>query len=154
MNGRRVAALTALLVASLAIASPSLAVSWGTLTAYHDSASSGQAQAQGRGDYYNSGNTYAKNTSYQLDKKPGGDSVYVETTHFFWYAQSGSSAAFNQWGPQDKTTRTSVGEWRKYTVSQELHPSGSRARGRSQVCEDQNNAPDDCSANAYPTFNY
>jgi hypothetical protein len=159
---RRWATRSAVLAASslglLAVAQPAMAVAWGSssspLTAYHDSASSGQKQAQAYGDFYNQSGAYARNSSKQKDSKPGGDKVYVETFFQFYYVGPGSSTPGWHTKTGQQTDRTSSGSWTSDYKRTTLHSSSDRARGQIHVCEDQNLAPDDCSVFAYTTFSY
>ncbi len=154
---RRGAIVLATSVGLVSAAQPAMAVYWKSasspLTAYHESASSGQKQAQAYGNYYNSGATHARNTSSQRDSKPGGDSVYVETKFQFYYGVSGQAPAW-QTTSSKQTTRTTSGSWKSDYTRTALHGSAERSRGRIHVCEDQSWAPDDCSAWAYATFTY
>ncbi|MET0820954.1 MAG: hypothetical protein ABWY58_08305 [Aeromicrobium sp.] len=161
-TARRWAARSAVLAASslglVAVAQPAMAVAWGSssspLTAYHKSASSGQKQGQAYGDFYNQGGSYARNSSYQKDSKPGGDSVYVETNFQFYYV--GTAQTTPSWINRKslETGRTNSGSWKPDYTRTNLYGGAEKARGQIHVCEDQNLAPDDCSVWAYTTFSY
>lgn len=161
-TGRRWAARSAVLAASslglVAVAQPAMAVAWGSssspLTAYHESASSGQKQAQAYGNFYNQGGSYARNSSQQKDSKPGGDSVYVETRFQFYYQSAGQSGPVWNNRHNGQTGRTSSGSWTSDYTRTTLYGTADKARGQIHVCEDQNLAPDDCSVWAYTTFSY
>lgn len=153
----RAALLAGCAVATIGIAPAAQAVAWKSasspLTAYHDSESSGEKQAQAYGTFYNSGGTHARNSSRQRDSKPGGDSVYVETRFQFYYSWNGQPAAWQN-EHNGQTDRTTSGKWVSDYTRTTLMGESDRARGRIHVCEDQNNAPDDCSYWAYATFSY
>lgn len=154
---RRLAVLVGSFAVTAMLAEPAMAVAWKSasnpLTAYHKSRSSGEKQAQAYGNFYNSGSTHARSSSYQRDNKPGGHKVYVETMYRFWYSNLGHPAAWHR-AALKQTGRTSSGAWKSAYTQAQLHPESEKARGVIQVCEDQPNAPDDCSADAIVTFAY
>jgi hypothetical protein len=147
-----VSAIALSAVLSGLVALPAAALTWysaaSPLTAYEGTV----AQAQAYGNFYNYNSTYARSNSTQRDNRPGGDSIYVETTWYF-LVQQGS---LNLWTYDNKhqTARTSSSTWSAKYTQDPLRIPHSQVRGAIVVCEDQFLSGDPCSATVIKTFSY
>ncbi|WP_370249011.1 hypothetical protein [Nocardioides sp.] len=139
--------------AVLFTASPALAASWGTITAYDG----GVAQGHAYGNFYNNNRTVAQSTSHFMDARPGGDKVRVETD-FWWFgpdATCGDHTTACWWHDTSKQSQESnTGQWEYHTVARALRAGDSKARGAIDICEIQSWSNDPCSKHAVVSFAY
>lgn len=133
--------------AVVAAAQPAMAAYWGSSS----SPLKGGGGGQGYGNFYNNSGVNAANSSQRRDSN-GGGGIYVETQFYFHY--DGGSGPGYQTAGRGQTERTGSRSWVYKTVTRNLHPEGTSARGIIKVCEDRNWRPDGCSEPATTTFSY
>lgn len=135
------AALGGVILSSVLAGSAS-AVSWGTLTASYD----GKSRAAGYGDFYNSGNVYAKNKVLTKDLAADGNTVYSEME--FHYSSGAYSTGYHT--PEHNHTYYVTNY-----LQDNLQGDSSSVRGSTHVCV-QLGFPvaDRCSPWAQPSFSY
>ena len=97
-------------------------------------------------------NTWIRNRYWYRDSAPGGNKAYVDTV---WMTCTppvvGGGSCWEDAGYDRSSNTTSE----KYVLGEDwdgLDFIADKVRGRSHVCEDQNNAPDDCSRYSVGTF--
>jgi hypothetical protein len=150
----RLAAGSALTITATAVTAfsglPAFAVNWASASNPLVAMDGNWSAAKGYGNYFNEDNIYARNSFYQLDPLPGGDSVYVSTTMQFY--NEDQKTWDNRYGAESGRTNTQT--WvSKYTHYQ-LQAAYSKTRGVINVCEDKSWASDPCSPTALPSFAY
>ena len=146
----RLTRLVLIICAAIAVvgaAQPAMGAYWGSKS----SPLKGGGGGQGYGNFYDNNGIYAANSSHRRDSN-GGGGIYVETQFYFFY--DGGSGAGYQSGGRGQTERTGSRDWVYKTVTRNLHPEGTSARGVIKVCEDRNWAPDGCSEPSTRTFSY
>ena len=114
-----------------------------------------QFAGQAYGEFYNSGNAYAKNRAGFIDMAPGGDTVRVETDFYFYESgpTCGGGACY-VFDVSKQTSETNSGKWVSHTRSRGLHGGATRARGGVDICEIHAWSNDPCSGHAWPSFAY
>ena len=122
------------------------------LTVWQD----GLAQAQMYGVFYVEQASYLRNSTWQRDPRPGGDSVYEETT-YYWYEACWSGSPDKGWcaGNVDSGPKSNTSTWYSQYDHDALQPAASDGRMSTHICEDHGIwAKDPCSINAIGTFHY
>lgn len=129
---------------------------------YYGSASSPikaeSASTNGNGWFYGAGSVYKsthlKNRYWYKDSAPGGNAAYVQTV---WYYLRNTcnlyESCFDQNG-YDRSSDVRDSAWHVEEDYSTLKSDGVTGRLATRVCENQNNAPDDCSRTVIATFNY
>ena len=139
-------------VATAGLASPALAVGWGTIVVYE----SGVEQGRAYGSFYNENQQYAAMNATLKDSRPGGNGVFVDIDYNYWVQECPQCQAGYQWKGSDQTGRTTSGAWVGPVHEHvDLWAASNSARAEIQVCEDQAWGKDPCSEpDALPTFSY
>lgn len=143
---------TTTLVAGPAFAGKTWAPSTAPLAAKTDGVVQGRAYGYHEIDYTSAGTrSHAETRIY--DNKEGGDGIYIELHTYLnaGYCVSPDYVSCNQqyyFYDKDQSTRWSDNSWSAYhwtLGTTGVSATADYARGSVKVCEDQNNAPDDCS---------
>lgn len=145
-----------LVAASLALAAPASAVSWGSSSDPVRGYDHGKAFGKMYGRFYNDKSVSAMSTTYQFDLQPkDGNAVRVETDFYFWRNCNPADEA-PEWclSVSKQTDRTSTASWRKFSRARNLSPTSPRVRGGINICEIQSWSNDPCSPLAIPRFTY
>lgn len=148
---RRTLAMAALTIGLLGICAPAMAVSWGPTSSYYG----GTKRVTGWGDFYNSGNTYARSKMVTRDDSNDGNTVYGRTM-FNYYGLRCTPTCETRWFVSTtKSTPEFSNSTRTYWLDRGLYGLGDRARGKVFACAQMGwPVPDSCSPASYPTFNY
>jgi len=131
-------------LAAIFSGSAASAVSWGSVTSSYD----GKSRSTAHGDFYNSGNVYAKNKILSKDLAADGNTIYTEGHWYFNDAAGHEVIGLNT--PEHNHT---------YYVTNykqtELEAAASSVRGGTRACVQLGwPVPDHCSAQALPSFSY
>jgi hypothetical protein len=118
------------------------AVSWGSVTSSYD----GKNRSTAYGNFYNSGNIYAKNKVLSKDLAADGNTIYTEG---HWYYNDGVES----W--PHNTPEHSHAYYVTNYVQHNLRGSASQVRGGTRACVQLGwPVSDRCSAEALPSFSY
>ena len=152
------AVLTVAGVSMTLVSGPAFAVKyWAApatpLAAKTDGVTQGRAYGYHEIDQTSSGTrSHAETRIY--DNKEGGDSIYIELHTYvnaglcFAPDYTSCNQPYYYYYDKDQSSHWSDNSWSPYFWSlgtTAVPASGDYARGSVKVCEDQNNAPDDCS---------
>ncbi|MGO4255588.1 hypothetical protein [Marmoricola sp. RAF53] len=150
---KKILAAVTLTLGILAIAPPALAVTWYSQGSPLRVYESGVTQGTAFGDFKNNNGVSARSYSQQMDAKPGGQGVYVETS-FYYMRECSDGAVEYCYDAKKSTTNTTVAYYVSDYTATYLEPSGTAARGQMKICENHNLAPDPCSATVVRSFSY
>lgn len=130
------------------LAQPAMATNWYSAGSPLNVKSGSTTVGAAYGNYYNKSNTYAASKSFRIDRKAGGNGIFVATRYKFWVSGAWVGSTEKQTG------RWTDASWKEATYQLGLNGSASQSRGQIHVCEDQTLSSDPCSAWTYPTFSY
>lgn len=151
---RRLLGLLGLIVASMLIAPPVMAVTWSSSSSPLKVYDNNVAQGYAYGDFKNYNGISARSYSWQKDPRPGGSGIYVET-EFRFYEPCGDGTKV-EWcySAKKQTDNTTSGSWIADYTARYLRSGASQARGTMKVCENHSWASDPCSVNVTRSFSY
>lgn len=150
---KRAAIVVATAAGFLGIATPAMAIQWGSSSNPYYVSEGGVKQGKAYGDYGNYNYQYARSNAWYYDMKAGGQGIYVNTEFQFYYSSSGQPAAWNtDW--TEETSRTTSAAWKYQYKQRALFAQAEKSRGVVRVCEDHAWSGDPCSAAGYVTFSY
>lgn len=150
---KRAAIAAAAAVGFLAIASPAMAIQWGSASDPYYVVEDDVKQGKAYGDYGNFNQQYARSNAWYYDMRPGGEGIYVETSFLFHYSWNGEPAAWNS-EHYAETSRTTSAAWKYQYKQKALISIAEKSRGRVRACEDHSWSGDPCSPYGHPTFSY
>ncbi|WP_408898623.1 hypothetical protein ACJ5H2_05820 [Nocardioides sp. R1-1] len=144
-----------ILGASVLLATPALAVDWGSASNPVFGYENGKKFGKMYGKFYNDNSVSAMSTTWQYDLRPGGNKVRVETD-FYWYRICQSYQSSPSWCPDvsKQTEETNTASWVKDSRARNLRFDSSASRGGIDICEIQAWSNDPCSPQALPQFSY
>jgi hypothetical protein len=149
---KRTAIAVAAVVGFLGIASPAMAIQWGSASAPYYVKEDNVNQGKAYGDYGNYAYQYARSNAWYYDMKPGGEGIFVSTDFQFYYTYQGTTGWYTESAQQ--TSRTTSAAWKYQYKQKALHASADRSRGLVKVCEDHSFSGDPCSPTGFVTFSY
>ncbi|MGK5684873.1 hypothetical protein [Actinoplanes sp. URMC 104] len=150
---KRAAITVTAAAAFLGVASPAMAVQWGSASDPYYVKEDNVNQGKGYGDYGNYNFQYARSNAWYYDMKAGGQGIYAVTNFFFYYSYAGQPAAWHS-EQYSETSRTTSAAWKFQSKQKALLSEAEKSRGEVKVCEDQSFSGDPCSAKGLPSFSY